>query len=513
MNRQKSAEEENDGSRGRSLLQKLSPRSLKSDSMSKKRSGSLSSTGSSRSERARSLSQSLSPRRALKGKTFEEKNPDEQDLHVSDAAMLAKLPALKKRIEKGFDIHKKDKYGRSVLIYPVLRGQLEVTEYLIKEQNMDPNALCNKGRNALHWLATSGSPNSVRIFRLLHEKGVEINRQDEDGNTPLMIACLRPSNVKFIQALCFHGAKKNFKNKQGKNAVQAAHEACGPVWALEVQKLLKHRPPGEALKAKKRIVKVPPVEETKDATTEWRISGLLDEEQAKLACTGSQVSLESFSTAEENEEDDLNQEKSPICANSKGTMNSNTTQCFESLCSCVGDDQPSQQDKAMDNRRAPRYSGQWKGDKINGKGTYYYADGARYKGEFVENKMHGYGEYFYVNGDRYEGQWKDGKRNGQGTYYRTSGNRYEGQWKDERINGQGTLYHANGARHEGQYQNGKANGQGTLYYANGDRLIGNWQYGKKQGEFTIIRADGSRSRAKYVDDAYDAPVQVKGQIR
>jgi len=379
MNRQKSAEEENDGSRGRSLLQKLSPRSLKSDSMSKKRSGSLSSTGSSRSERARSLSQSLSPRRALKGKTFEEKNPDEQDLHVSDAAMLAKLPALKKRIEKGFDIHKKDKYGRSVLIYPVLRGQLEVTEYLIKEQNMDPNALCNKGRNALHWLATSGSPNSVRIFRLLHEKGVEINRQDEDGNTPLMIACLRPSNVKFIQALCFHGAKKNFKNKQGKNAVQAAHEACGPVWALEVQKLLKHRPPGEALKAKKRIVKVPPVEETKDATTEQpveetkdatrerRISGLLDEEQAKLARTGSQVSLESLSVVEEKDEDDLNQEEK------------------SNLCKLKGDYVEDQEENPIPVHSTSSYSYNWDDDDFDyDSDGIYYDQGAPRTASFIE---------------------------------------------------------------------------------------------------------------------------------
>jgi len=379
MNRQKSAEEENDGSRGRSLLQKLSPRSLKSDSMSKKRSGSLSSTGSSRSERARSLSQSLSPRRALKGKTFEEKNPDEQDLHVSDAAMLAKLPALKKRIEKGFDIHKKDKYGRSVLIYPVLRGQLEVTEYLIKEQNMDPNALCNKGRNALHWLATSGSPNSVRIFRLLHEKGVEINRQDEDGNTPLMIACLRPSNVKFIQALCFHGAKKNFKNKEGKNAVQAAHEACGPVWALEVQKLLKHRPPGEALKAKKRIVKVPPVEETKDATTEQpveetkdatrerRISGLLDEEQAKLARTGSQVSLESLSVVEEKDEDDLNQEEK------------------SNLCKLKGDYVEDQEENPIPVHSTSSYSYNWDDDDFDyDSDGIYYDQGAPRTASFIE---------------------------------------------------------------------------------------------------------------------------------
>eukprot|EP00638_Chattonella_subsalsa_P003670 CAMPEP_0117763716 /NCGR_PEP_ID=MMETSP0947-20121206/18862_1 /TAXON_ID=44440 /ORGANISM="Chattonella subsalsa, Strain CCMP2191" /LENGTH=473 /DNA_ID=CAMNT_0005585593 /DNA_START=135 /DNA_END=1556 /DNA_ORIENTATION=+ len=442
MNRQKSAEEENDGSRGRSLLQKLSPRSLKSDSMSKKRSGSLSSTGSSRSERARSLSQSLSPRRALKGKkfdektpdeqdlhvsdaamlaklpalkkriekgltfineiiqserarscsrslsprralkgkSFEEKNPDEQDLHVSDAAMLAKLPALKKRIEKGFDIHKKDKYGRSVLIYPVLRGQLEVTEYLIKEQNMDPNALCNKGRNALHWLATSGSPNSVRIFRLLHEKGVEINRQDEDGNTPLMIALFETlKSVKFIQALCFHGAKKNFKNKEGKNAVQAAHEACGPVWALEVQKLLKHRPPGEALKAKKRIVKVPPVEETKDATTEQpveetkdatrerRISGLLDEEQAKLARTGSQVSLESLSVVEEKDEDDLNQEEK------------------SNLCKLKGDYVEDQEENPIPVHSTSSYSYNWDDDDFDyDSDGIYYDQGAPRTASFIE---------------------------------------------------------------------------------------------------------------------------------
>ncbi len=46
--------------------------------------------------------------------------------------------------------------------------------------------------------------------------------------------------------------------------------------------------------------------------------------------------------------------------------------------------------------------GQFKDDKINGKGTYYYNNGNKYTGDWVDDHITGQGVYTYANGDRYE---------------------------------------------------------------------------------------------------------------
>jgi hypothetical protein len=46
--------------------------------------------------------------------------------------------------------------------------------------------------------------------------------------------------------------------------------------------------------------------------------------------------------------------------------------------------------------------GQYKNDKKNGKGTFYYADGRKYTGDMVNDKMEGQGVFSWTDGDRYE---------------------------------------------------------------------------------------------------------------
>ncbi len=46
--------------------------------------------------------------------------------------------------------------------------------------------------------------------------------------------------------------------------------------------------------------------------------------------------------------------------------------------------------------------GQFKDDKINGKGTFYSANGDRYTGDMVNDKKEGQGVYIWTDGHRYE---------------------------------------------------------------------------------------------------------------
>ena len=46
--------------------------------------------------------------------------------------------------------------------------------------------------------------------------------------------------------------------------------------------------------------------------------------------------------------------------------------------------------------------GQFRDDRQNGKGTYYFASGNKYSGNWVDNQRTGQGIFTWANGDRYE---------------------------------------------------------------------------------------------------------------
>ncbi|MDE0149157.1 MAG: caspase family protein [Rhodospirillaceae bacterium] len=56
------------------------------------------------------------------------------------------------------------------------------------------------------------------------------------------------------------------------------------------------------------------------------------------------------------------------------------------------------------------YTGELRGGKYHGRGTYRWARGDRYEGEWREGKMHGHGIYTWPSGNRCEGMWREGKR-------------------------------------------------------------------------------------------------------
>ena len=141
--------------------------------------------------------------------------------------------------------------------------------------------------------------------------------------------------------------------------------------------------------------------------------------------------------------------------------------------------------------------GEWKNGRLNGQGTYIYADGNRYQGEFKDGKPNGQGTYYYLadnqfKGDRYQGEFKDGKPNGQGTATFANGDRYQGEYRDDKPNGQGTYIYANGDRYQGEFKDDKAHGQGTYIHANGDRYQGEYKDDKRHGQGIYTKANGTR---------------------
>ena len=52
-----------------------------------------------------------------------------------------------------------------------------------------------------------------------------------------------------------------------------------------------------------------------------------------------------------------------------------------------------------------------------------------YDGEFKENKMHGKGKFTYTDGTSYEGPFENGERVGRGTFLGKDGEKYLGEFK------------------------------------------------------------------------------------
>jgi hypothetical protein len=79
---------------------------------------------------------------------------------------------------------------------------------------------------------------------------------------------------------------------------------------------------------------------------------------------------------------------------------------------------------------------EWKGGKLQGKGTSTFADGSKYVGEFKNGKLlHEQGTLTLADGSKYVGEWKNGKRNGQGTLTYPNGEKRVGEFKDGKYVG------------------------------------------------------------------------------
>ena len=66
-----------------------------------------------------------------------------------------------------------------------------------------------------------------------------------------------------------------------------------------------------------------------------------------------------------------------------------------------------------------------------GRGIYYYPDGAEYIGSFENGKPAGHGTCYYASGDRYVGYWQNHGPNGEGVYtYKASGRSIAAIWRD-----------------------------------------------------------------------------------
>jgi hypothetical protein len=63
-----------------------------------------------------------------------------------------------------------------------------------------------------------------------------------------------------------------------------------------------------------------------------------------------------------------------------------------------------------------------------------------YEGEYKNDKRDGNGIYYYKTGEVYDGKWKNGLREGRGTFTWGDGSKWEGNFHHNEMDGNGMFY-------------------------------------------------------------------------
>jgi hypothetical protein len=83
-----------------------------------------------------------------------------------------------------------------------------------------------------------------------------------------------------------------------------------------------------------------------------------------------------------------------------------------------------------DDKQKARFTGEFKDDFLEGRGTKHFDNGQIYEGEFKKGVEEGRGVLTMIDGRKFDGPFLSGKANGKGTLITDAGKRMEQTWKD-----------------------------------------------------------------------------------
>lgn len=140
------------------------------------------------------------------------------------AARSGNIPLLKKILEKGVK-------PNDNALFTAAQGSrresntIETYKYLVEEVKIKPTAINQSGQNVLHIL--TGKPNQTEIIKYFISKGVDPNKTDKEGNTPLMVAAsARDTSV--LEFLLPTAKNVNLQNLKGESALTNAVKSGTP---------------------------------------------------------------------------------------------------------------------------------------------------------------------------------------------------------------------------------------------------------------------------------------------
>ncbi len=138
------------------------------------------------------------------------------------AAAEGNLEAAEILIDAGANLEKQSKSGWTAVSIAVNAGHFDIADKLI-DAGADFRKSISQGRsNVLHVLAMAKKEDTALFAKMLH-RGIDINAQNDDGTTALMLA-VRTGKVELTKALLAAGAKPNMVEATGKTALHYAAE-------------------------------------------------------------------------------------------------------------------------------------------------------------------------------------------------------------------------------------------------------------------------------------------------
>lgn len=140
------------------------------------------------------------------------------------AARVGNIATLKALISKGV------KFNDNAMIIASQGGRgtsntLELYEYLAGLK-INPNAIGKNGENVLHAIVRKEKQED--IIKYFVSKGVDLNKADNDGNTPFMNAAATNNDIKLITSLLESVKDINQKNRKGVTALAFAVKGNSP---------------------------------------------------------------------------------------------------------------------------------------------------------------------------------------------------------------------------------------------------------------------------------------------
>jgi ankyrin repeat protein len=144
----------------------------------------------------------------------------------------ANFQEVKRWVESGNDINKKDDDNKTALYYAASFGLIEIVKYLV-EHGADINCKNWQNETALHRASKDGS---LEMVKYLVEHGADVNIKNLKGKTALHRAA-KYSSFEMVKYLVEQGAKINCKNWK-KNTV--LHRVCKSRSLVMVKYLVEH---------------------------------------------------------------------------------------------------------------------------------------------------------------------------------------------------------------------------------------------------------------------------------
>lgn len=149
------------------------------------------------------------------------------DLNIKDnqgqtalitATMNNNVTIMERLLEAGAHINTTDAYGRTALYVAVSKEMNNTVDLLLKH---DANVLVVPRGDKRSYMHHAAECDSIKLAETLLSKNIPLDKQDQDGNTPLHIAA-KFNNASFAEFLLDKGAKTDIVNNVGFSAQDIA---------------------------------------------------------------------------------------------------------------------------------------------------------------------------------------------------------------------------------------------------------------------------------------------------